>query len=264
MSLEEQIQNQLSPAHAPDAAANAPASSAEMAGGPPAMQASPATPAKAAAEPVARNWIPVRTLTTRHRERILLHLLSLDGDDRHLRFGFPATDDQIARYVDGLDFDRDELFGVFNRKVELVAAAHLAYAPPPQTEGLPAMAEFGVSVMPKVRNRGFGGRLFDHAILHARNRGIETLFIHALSQNTAMLRIARKAGATVVRDGSETEAFLKLPPETIASRFDEVVGLHAAEIDYRFKWHANRVHNLLEALSDVGNPFTGKSNSANE
>ena len=47
-------------------------------------------------------------------------------------------------------------------------------------------------------------------MLHARNRGVQTLFIHALSENTAMLRIARNAGATVERDGPESEAWLRL------------------------------------------------------
>ncbi|WP_418316834.1 N-acetyltransferase family protein [Piscinibacter sakaiensis] len=209
-------------------------------------------------------WVPVRSLAAHHRPRFVEHLLGLDEDDRRLRFGYPATDAQIARYVDGIDFERDELFGIFNRKVELIAAAHLAYAPPPQIDGVPAMAEFGVSVLPHARGRGFGARLFDHAILHARNRGIGKLFIHALSENTAMLRIVQKAGATVVRDGSESEAWLKLPPETIASRFDEVVGQHAAEIDYQFKWHAHRVHDLWDLLSTGRNPFAAANPAAND
>ena len=32
-------------------------------------------------------------------------------------------------------------------------------------------------------------------MLHARNRDVETMFIHALSENTAMLKIAREAPA---------------------------------------------------------------------
>lgn len=210
------------------------------------------------------NWVPVRSLTERHRPRILQHLLSLDQHDRYLRFGFPASDAQIAKYVDGLDFERDEVFGIFNRKIELVAAAHLAYAPAPQCESKPAMAEFGVAVLPSARGRGLGARLFDHAILHARNRGIETLFIHALSENTAMLKIARRAGAKVVRDGSESEAWLRLPPETIASHFDEVIGQHAAEIDYQFKWHANRVHGFWGVISGGRTPFSFRREAANE
>jgi RimJ/RimL family protein N-acetyltransferase len=232
----------------------------------PESRATSAPTSTAPATPDARtwSWVPIRSLTHRHRERILAHLHALDESDRYLRFGYPATDAQISRYVDTLDFDRDEVFGIFNRKIELIAAAHLAYSPAPQRSDQPAMAEFGVSVLPKVRGRHFGARLFDHAILHARNRGVETLFIHALSENIAMLKIARKAGAEVVRDGAESEAWLKLPPETVGSRFDEVVEQHRAELDYQFKVQAHRVNTLLEAIAEVKNQFSDKAHAASE
>ena len=73
--------------------------------------------------------------------------------DRYLRFGHPAVDAQIGRYVDLIDFDRDEVFGVFNRRLQLIAMAHLAYLGDSQR---PHAAEFGVSVLPRYRGRGFG------------------------------------------------------------------------------------------------------------
>jgi GNAT superfamily N-acetyltransferase len=197
------------------------------------------------------SWVPIRSLGANQRERVLAHLLELTESDRYLRFGHPATDAQIGRYVETMDFERDEVFGIFNRRLELIAVAHLAHpAASPLAPGAP-MAEFGVSVLPKARGRGFGRRLFEHAVLHARNRGVQTLLIHALSENTTMLKIARDAGATVERDGSESEAWLKLPPDTLASHVGEMVEKQAAEIDYRLKVHARQVNELLDALSDV-------------
>ena len=166
-------------------------------------------------------WVPIRSLSERHRPRVLTHLLSLEPHDRYLRFGYAANDAQIGRYVDLLDFHRDEVFGIFNRRLELIAMAHLAYLPDTPNEA--PMAEFGVSVIGKARGRGYGARLFDHAVLHARNRHIDTLLIHALSENTAMLRIARNAGASLIRDGGESEARLKLPSETVGSHFEELL-----------------------------------------
>ena len=196
-------------------------------------------------------WVAIRSLGPRHRERITAHLLSLDLGDRYLRFGYAASDAQISKYVDLLDFEQDEVFGIFSRRLELIAMAHLAHAMvAPQNDG-PRMAEFGVSVRPHARHRGFGRRLFEHATLHARNRGVETLFIHALSENTAMLKIARNAGATVVREGSESDAWLKLPPDTLASHVGELVEHQAAELDYRLKVHARQVDGLLDAISEV-------------
>ena len=187
------------------------------------------------------SWVPVRSLGPRHRPRIAAHLLALDERSRYLRFGYAASDAQIARYVDTIDFEHDEVFGIFNRRLELIAMAHLAHRGPDAARGRSTMSEFGVSVLPKARRRGFGSRLFEHAMLHARNRGVGAIFIHALSENTAMLKIARRAGATVERDGSESEAWLQLPPDTIASHLDEVFGDRVAEIDYRLKLHARRL-----------------------
>ena len=197
------------------------------------------------------SWVPIRSLGPRHHDRIVAHLLSLEESDRYLRFGYPATDAQIARYVDTLDFDQDEVFGVFNRRLELIAMAHLAHPSSPADPARGTMAEFGVSVLRKARGRGFGARLFEHAVLHARNRGVQMLFVHALSENTAMLKIARNAGATVERDGSESDAWLRLPPDTFVSHVEEMMGEQAAEFDYQLKRHASQVQRILDTISEV-------------
>jgi len=203
--------------------------------------------------PVKTNWtwIPIRSLGPRHRERITCHLLALSESDRYLRFGYAATDAQLSKYVDLLDFEQDEVFGIFNRKLELIAMAHLAHSMASLVEGRPPMSEFGVSVLPHYRGRGFGARLFEHAMLHARNRGVQTLFIHALSENVAMLKIARTAGAVVERSGPESEAWLRLPPDTLASHVGELVEHQAAELDYQLKVRARQVSTLLDALAEV-------------
>jgi RimJ/RimL family protein N-acetyltransferase len=203
------------------------------------------TPAQDDAPQRHRSWVPVRSLTSRHRDRLREHLLALEESDRYLRFGYAASDAQIQHYADTLDFERDEVFGIFNRRVELIAMAHLAYAPAPQIEGQPPMAEFGVSVNRAARGRGLGARLFDHAILHARNRRIRKIFVYALSENTAMLKIARNAGAAIERAGSESEAWLTLPPNDLASQVGEIVETQAAEWDYHMKSNAKRLHDIL-------------------
>ena len=197
------------------------------------------------------SWVPIRSLTQRHRRRISSHLLDLDPSDRYLRFGQAASDAQIQRYVSSLNFVRDEVFGIFNRRLQLIAVAHLAYEAPQQATGRPAMAEFGVSVSKKARSRGFGARLFERAVMHARNRRIDTLYIHALTENTAMLKIARKAGAEVVRDGSESQAHLKLPADTVATHVEQMLEGRAAEVDYRLKLQALRIDRFVEAIAEI-------------
>jgi RimJ/RimL family protein N-acetyltransferase len=181
--------------------------------------------------------VPMRALSPRHRERIAQHLLALSPQDRYLRFGYGAQDRHIHGYVDNLDFARDEIYGIFNRALELIAVAHLAVSTEPACMNC---AEFGVSVHQYARGKGYGSLLFGRAMTHARNQGVSMLFIQALSENAAMLKIATNAGARVERHGSESEAFLALPPATLDSRFTEALEDKVGELDFRLKWQAKR------------------------
>ncbi len=192
--------------------------------------------------------VPMRSLSANHRERIAQHLMALDAQDRYLRFGYAASDEQIRKYTDSLNFERDEIYGIYNRKLELIAMAHLAFSNDPKCNNC---AEFGVSVLPAARGKGYGGGLFDRAVMHARNEGVDLMFIHALSENTAMLKIARNAGATVERDGSESEAFLKLPPATLDTRMSEVVEDNFAELDFQLKLQAKRFWEFLATVQEI-------------
>jgi GNAT superfamily N-acetyltransferase len=192
--------------------------------------------------------VPIRSIGPGERERIATHLLALEAHDRYLRFGYSASDEQIQRYVDGLDFERDELFGIYNRRLELIAMAHLAFGPADQHGDC---AEFGVSVSKHARGRGYGARLFERAEVVARNAGVHMLSIHALSENAAMLKIARNAGANVVRSGSESEAHLELPEATLDSRMSEIALEHFAEIDFKLKTRAKQFWAFLAGVQEV-------------
>jgi GNAT superfamily N-acetyltransferase len=192
--------------------------------------------------------VPIRSLGPGHRDRIKAHLLALDEHDRYLRFGYAASDEHVERYVAELDFDRDEIFGIYNRKLELIAMAHLAFLLEPGTS---PGAEFGVSVLKKARGRGYGARLFDRAVMHARNEGVELMFIHALSENTAMIKIARNAGATLERAGGETDAYLRLPPATLDTRMTEMVEEQLAQTDYKLKVQARAFLDFLANVQEI-------------
>lgn len=192
--------------------------------------------------------VPIRALGAQHRERIVTHLLALGERDRYLRFGYLASDDQVRRYAQLLDFERDQVFGIFNRRLQLIAMSHVALAHSSETHGC---AEFGVSVLSSARGRGYGGRLFDRAVMLARNRGVSMMFIHALTENTAMLKIARNAGATVRQDGSESEAYLQLPPAGLDTRVSEIVAEQFGEVDYQLKKQARQFWRLLSDMQEI-------------
>jgi GNAT superfamily N-acetyltransferase len=187
-------------------------------------------------------WVPIRNLSPHHAPRIGDHLLALNERDRLLRFGFLATDDQIRGYVDHIDFERDLVFGIFDRRLQALAMAHLAFEPAGDRPG--TVVEFGVSVSERARGRGYGARLFDHAVTHARNRGAKTMMVHIARDNSAMLGIVRRAGAELQFDGADAVARLLLPPDTLGSQIEELVGHQAAEMDYRIKMQVLRLDRL--------------------
>ena len=102
-----------------------------------------------------------------------------------------------------------------------------------------------------MRGRGLGGRLFDRAMVHARNQGVALMFIHALSENTPMLKIARKAGARVERDGSESDAYLSLPAANLDSQVNELIEEGMADLDFQIKSRAHQFLQFLQTLQEV-------------
>lgn len=205
--------------------------------------------AKAASE---HGLVPIRSLNSRHRRRIAEHILALPAYDRYLRFGYHASDEQVRKYVDGLNFKRDEIYGIFNRRLQLIAMAHLAFSSDPKN---PNCAEFGVSVNADARGKGLGTALFERAVLNSRAQNIDMIFIHALSENDAMLKIARKAGAVVQSFGGEVEAHLQLPTQDLSQRVETAVkdavedGL--GEIDFRLKLRALQFWDFLASLQEI-------------
>lgn len=189
--------------------------------------------------------VPMVSMDERHKDKILAHLLHLTPEDRVMRFGYPASDQQIGGYVDGMNFQRDHIYGIFNVALRIEALAHLSIET--RQDGV-ILGEFGVSVRPKSRGKGLGTRLFERAMVHARHEGVSLFYIHALSENAPMLAIARHHGATMDREGSETEAYLRLPPADWESELEDWVIDQYGRINYSVK---EQVKSFVEAVSQV-------------
>jgi hypothetical protein len=72
-----------------------------------------------------------------------------------------------------------------------------------------------------------------------------------LSENTAMLKIARKSGARVVRDGSESDAYLSLPAADMDSQVNEFIEEGMADVDFQIKVRAQQFLQMLRTLQEV-------------
>jgi len=183
----------------------------------------------------------VKALGEHDRRRVQRHFLALDRDDRLLRFGSMLQDEQVAAYVAKLDFAKDIVFGVVNRRFQLVGVGHLAFT---SKEAHPdsinytdkeKVAEFGVSVSKTARGQGVGTRLFERAATHCRNSDVDTLYMQCLSSNRTMMHIAKKAGMEIQREYGEADAHLHLPPPSPASVLAEALDEQFAKIDYTVK-----------------------------
>jgi GNAT superfamily N-acetyltransferase len=198
-----------------------------------------------------RQSVPVKELAERDRRRMLKHFLALEKADRLLRFGSYLPDEQVTKYVYGIDFERDMVFGVYNRVFKLVAVGHLAFAPK-EAKNSPTekerVAEFGVSVSKSARGLGIGSKLFERAAIHCRNNDIDTLYMHCLSSNQTMMHIAKKAGMEIHRDYGEADAYLKLPAPNPGSVLQEAFDEQLATLDYALKANTRAAAKLLDKL----------------
>ena len=182
--------------------------------------------------------VPVRELHAGHRDEILSHLLLLNEEDRRLRFGTQTPDEVIRQYVDHLNFKRDAIFGNFDSQLKLIGMAHLAYLP--KVKGQANAAEFGVSVLPNGRGQGIGTALLARASVHSRNTRIETLHVHCLANNKAMMRLAKNAGMLVEYTYGDADAYLKLPPANSSTIVEEAANEQWGGFDYALKENLKR------------------------
>jgi RimJ/RimL family protein N-acetyltransferase len=196
----------------------------------------------------------VKEVPERDRRRLLMHFLALGERDRHLRFGSVLPDELITRYVQHLDFTRDTVFGVYDADLHLVGVGHLAFAPREAVRAVSEatvkerVAEFGVSVSESARGIGIGTKLFERAAMHCRNADVDTLYVHCLASNQAMMHIAKKAGMEIHRDHGEADAYLKLSPANPASVLQEAMEEQVASLDYSLKANTRAAVKLLHSI----------------
>lgn len=146
----------------------------------------------------------VQKLVASQRDEIIRHLQLLSPHDRWLRFGAPKTDASIDKYVHGIDFARDKVFGIFEPDLALTGVAHLALDVEREA------AQLGLSVVFHHRRKGYGYTLLECAKLHARNLKYKKLCMHWLAENQVMSHLAHKAGMTVVIEYGEADGHVAL------------------------------------------------------
>jgi GNAT superfamily N-acetyltransferase len=139
--------------------------------------------------------VEIRRLWPSDKEAFRDHLLRLDPQSRHLRFGGGMSDDFLVHYAENCFGKGDLLYGAF---VDggMVGAAELRSdraiwsERPPFGRNIHAEAAF--SVEEGHRRRGIGEKLFKRILRAAANHGVETIEIVCLPDNIGMQNLAKK------------------------------------------------------------------------
>ena len=154
------------------------------------------------------------------------HLLRLDRNSRHDRFGGYPSDDQLRRYCQSVHWSDGWMLGYFEDGV-LRACSQLVMVSFPW----PQEVELAVTVEPAWQNRGIGTELCRMAVVAAQNRGVRRIKTLCLMENARMQRIARKLDGHLLHLGGEVEAALEVPPPSYLSFWQEVFGDGNALLD---------------------------------
>jgi GNAT superfamily N-acetyltransferase len=179
-------------------------------------------------------------LTERHRRALLRHFLELGPEDRRLRFGTPLPARGVRTYVDRIDFVESDVLAVFDDRLRIVGALHIAYGGDE--------AEMGLSVLEAFRGQGIGHALFRRGTARLANRFVRIVHMHCLRENASVMHLARNNGMRIVVDGSEADACLHLPAPTPGTVAAEWVAERLAFLDYRGKLEADSARRLLRLL----------------
>jgi len=168
---------------------------------------------------------PIFRLPDSEFHRYKTHLLSLDDESKLLRFGYQIKTETILdlskRWAQSPD--KNIIFGIENDDLELVGVGHICL------DG--EEPELAFSVLKEYQNQGMGSALMSRCVEWCRNRDIKTGTMVCLSTNVAIKKLASRHGI-LVRDGTETQAEIKIPDASMSSIVGEIVNDNLGKLSH--------------------------------
>jgi GNAT superfamily N-acetyltransferase len=136
------------------------------------------------------------------------HLKGLSDADRYTRFCYNVKDENIDQFILSILYHADDhhLFtATLNDKI--VGFGHLAR----ESDDW----ELAVSVDSNCQGQGVADQLMNFMIDWGTTRGVHSVFMHCITQNSKIQHLARKHGLRMVeRDGAEVTSKVDLPAPT--------------------------------------------------
>ena len=175
----------------------------------------------------------IRKLLAHERGDLSNHLLRMDEEDRRLRFGHAVSPERILAYATAIRWPQTWIVGAFVDGV-LRGVAELRGGKRPGDH----TAELSVTVERAYQDDGLATRLLETALLIARNRGFESLFLLCLPENVKMQHIARKFGDRMSFQDGDVELRVRSPQPDALSFFAEAFGDTVALWQTALTWPA--------------------------
>jgi hypothetical protein len=85
--------------------------------------------------------------------------------------------------------------------------------------------------------------------MHLRNRNVREVFVHCLSENRTMMHLAHKHGMRIEYEGSESDAYLRLPRPSTDSVLSEWFHDKQADSMHAWKRHSHFTRSLWSILA---------------
>lgn len=172
----------------------------------------------------------VRRLHTSDQVDVCDHFLRLDVQSRRARFCGAIGDDGVLKYAKNILSYDSIVCGTFvdgrlRGVVELRGLFRFC----------PSLAEAAFSVEPQWQNIGIGDALFKRMLAMAQNRGVRTIQMMFLKENSRMRHLAIKHDATLLSYQGAVEAVLHPFRPTWASITKELVGETKGYSDLLFR-----------------------------
>ena len=162
------------------------------------------------------------------------HLLRLDSETRHARFGTAVSDTFLEAYADTAKRLGTVIYGAFIGQ-EMHASAELrALHPLGDT-----LAEAAFAVERDHQHHGLGSVLMDRIITAAQNRGIGQLHMICMRENAPMKRLAEKFGARLKLEEGDVVGQIEPRFPTPVSLFEETLNDTTAFVTAVLEWHPN-------------------------
>jgi GNAT superfamily N-acetyltransferase len=195
-------------------------------------------------DPLADGGV-IRKLWVGEADRYRDHLLRLDAESRHSRFGGGVAEEFIRSYV-GTTFGLSAVVHGFFVDGVLRGAAELR----PLGPAFAREAEAALSIESDWQSHGVGSVLLDRTLLTARNRGIKRLHMACLANNRRMQELARKFAAELSFDFGGVVGEVAAPRPTPLSVLREMVA-----DNYGFATAVLDVHSrMLKPPLQTGSP----------